>query len=549
MIRLAVRRPVAVSMAYLCLALLGVAAWRNLPIELLPDTELPRLTVSATWTGGTPETVEALVTAPLEEAVEQVRGVSNVSSVSTERDRLGSAEVTVEFNRDTDMEFARLELSERLAALEPDLPVGVRGPYVQPYVPDALAEGRGPLLRFTATGPYTLDALRARLDADVAPALRQVDGVASVDVSGGRDRVLEVELDEARVLALGLRPDDVRRRLAALDLDAEAGVVAGPGGERRALAIRGRPESVADVLAAPVLTDRGRVVRVRDVARVHDTYADATSHYRIDGEPAVAFDVRKAIGGNSVAVADRVKAEVARLGPGLPSGMRLLLDADQSQAIRRQLMDLRWRALVSGAAVFLVLLIFLGSLRSAGIVFATLAFSILITLNLIYFGGLTLNVLTLMGLAMGFGLIVDNAIVVLENVYRRRRSGEPAAVAAERGAREVVLPVLAATLTTVVVLVPFVYLQGELRLYYVPLAIVVGFSLLASLLVAFTFIPTLAARLLNDVKPRSRIPADASGSPPEPEPEPEPQPQQPQPQPQPQPGGPEPIYLRIYRPS
>jgi hydrophobic/amphiphilic exporter-1 (mainly G- bacteria), HAE1 family len=198
---------------------------------------------------------------------------------------------------------------------------------------------------------------------------------------------------------------------------------------------------------------------------------------------------------------DAVKAKVAELEPLHPPGTRLILDQDESEAVRSQLSDLRTRALIAAAVIFLVLLLFLRSLRSAAIVFTTIAFSVLITLNLIYWGGLTLNVLTLMGLAMGFGLIVDNAIVVLENVYRRRRAGDPPAIAAERGAGDVVLPILAATLTTVVVLIPFVYLQGELRTYYVPLAIVMGFSLVASLFVAFSFIPGMAARTLGRLRP------------------------------------------------
>ena len=188
-----------------------------------------------------------------------------------------------------------------------------------------------------------------------------------------------------------------------------------------------------------------------------------------------------------------------------PAGARIFLDWDESEDIRAQLTDLRERAIVAALVIFSVLLLFLQSFRSAAIIFATIAFSVLIALNLIYFGGFTLNVLTLMGLAMGFGLIVDNAIVVLENVYRKRRAGAAPEEAAVAGTREVVLPIMAATLTTLIVFIPFVYLQGELRVYYVPLAIVVGMSLLASLFVAFSFIPSLAARILGSVAVSSAL--------------------------------------------
>ncbi len=503
MIRLSIRRPVAVSMAYLAVALLGVAAWRNLPVELLPDTDLPRLAVSAEWGNASPEAMEAFVTAPLEAIVQQVQGVQKVSSVSSERFGQARAQISVEFARDTDMDFARLELSERIAAIEQDLPEGTVGPRIEPYVPDELRQQSRSFLQYTLTGPYTLESLRAHIDDDVVPELLQVDGVAGVEVYGGRDRVLEIVLDENKVHALNLDPGWVWGRILELEYVSEAGAVRSDG-LMRTLAIRHRTESTADIRNAPLLTNGGRIVRVSDVATVHDTFEEPRGLYRIDGQPAVAFIIYKETGVNTVAVADRVKARVDRLESAHPAGVRVILDEDESDAIKTQLTDLRVRAIFAAIVIFVVLLIFMRSFRSAGIVFATIAFSILITLNLIYFGGFTLNILTLMGLAMGFGLIVDNAIVVLENIYRKWQGGHTAdgeaidaAEAAEAGSREVVLPILAATATTVIVFIPFVYLQGELRVFYVPLAIVVGMALAASLFVAFTFIPALAAQVLR----------------------------------------------------
>ncbi|MDH4045854.1 MAG: efflux RND transporter permease subunit, partial [Gemmatimonadota bacterium] len=512
MVRFSIRRPIAVSMAYLAVALLGVAAWRGIPIELLPETDLPQLSVSAEWGRATPEAMEAFVTAPLEAAVQQVRGVEEISSISSEQFGQGRSQLTVKFARGTDMDFARLDLSERLSQVEEDLPEGVIGPRVEPYVPQEFREQRRPFLRYTLTGPFLLEALRAHVDDQIEPELLQLDGVAGIEAYGGRDRVLEVVLDENRINALGLRPRQVWQRILDLEYVSEAGVVAMDGMERM-LAIRHRIDATDDIREAVLLSNGGRLVRVKDVAIVHDTYEEPQSLYRIDGQPAVAFQVHKEVGINTVKVADRVKAKVTELEASLPPGSRLLLDDDESEAIRKALNDLRIRALIAAAVVFVVLLVFLRSFRSAGIVFATIAFSILIALNLIYFGGLSLNVLTLMGLAMGFGLIVDNAIVVLENIYRKWQKGEEkqrgsgavgqsegaaaAVVAAEEGAREVGLPILAATATTVIVFLPFLYLQGELRDYYIPFAVVVGMSLVASLFVAFTFIPALAAKLLG----------------------------------------------------
>ena len=494
MIRHIVRRPVAVTMAYVAVALLGVAAWRNVPIELLPDADLPRLSVRAEWPGSSPETTEAFLTSPLEAAAQRVGGVQKVTSVSSEEYGRGIATVEIEFARGSDMDFARLDLSERIAALETDLPPGVGLVEVSDWVPDEFSEQNRPVLTYTVTGPHTLEALREHVEDEVAPELRQVQGVSEVFAYGGRDRVLEVELDEGRIRSLELGVGDVRDRLIALEQVTEAGAMEGRGVLRN-VAIRDRPESMQELLDAPILTTGDRVVRLRDVGKVRATFDEARAYYRIDGRPAVQFAVYRQVGANSVRLADQVKERVGALEPGLPPGARVLLDDDQSRDIRAQLSDLRFRAFFAAGVIFLVLLAFLGSVTSAAIVFATIAFSILLTVNLIYFGGLTLNVLTLMGLAMGFGLIVDNAIVVLENIFRHGRRYGSRVEAAERGASEVALPILAATATTLVVLVPFVYLQGELRVYYVPLAIVVGFGLLASLFVAFTFIPAMAARV------------------------------------------------------
>ena len=504
MIRLAVKRPVAVSMFYVAVALLGVAAWRNIPIELLPDTELPQLTVEAFWRGASPEATEAFLTAPLEAAIQQVRGVDKISSISEEQQGQGVARITVEFERDVDMDFVRLELSERLAVLEDELPVGVVGPNVSPYVPREFEDQYRPFLEYTITAPFTLEAIRAHLDDIVGPEILQVEGVATIDIRGGRDRLLELEFDQDALRSLGLSPLTIRQRVLDLEQVREAGTVY-DNGKLRNLAVRQRAGSVADIRNLVVLSDKGRLVRLSDVAVVRDTYEDYTSHYRIDGQPAIAFSVIKEHGTNTVEVADRVKARLAGIEHLNPAGARIFLDWDESEDIRAQLTDLRERAIVAALVIFAVLLLFLQSFRSAAIIFATIAFSILIALNLIYFGGLTLNVLTLMGLAMGFGLIVDNAIVVLENVYRKRRAGEAPEEAAVAGTREVVLPIMAATATTLIVFIPFVYLQGELRVYYVPLAIVVGMSLLASLLVAFSFIPSLAARILGSVAVSSAL--------------------------------------------
>ncbi len=495
-----IRRPVAVAMGCLAVALMGANAWRNIPIELLPDTRLPRINVDATWRGASPETVEAFLTSPIESVVQQVKGVEKVVSISSEVQGSGTASVEVHFSRDTDMDFARLDLSERLSALEEELPPAVRRIFVRPYVPPEFeSRSQRGFLRYAYTGPYTLEALRADLDDRVAPDLSQIEGVALVQASGGRERLVEIELDEDRVSALGLSPYSVSARINDLDLVREAGAIR-TGDREWSVTIQNRVARAEEIRSAVLLENRGALVRVADVADVRDSYEEPRSYNRIDGRPAVSFVAIREIGANTVRAAEAVKARVAQLERAGLGEARMILNYDESEDIREQLTDLRTRALISAFVIFAVLLLFLRSFRSAGVVFMTIAFSVLISLNLIYFGGMTLNLLTLMGLALGFGLIVDNAIVVLESVFRRWQAGRGAEAAASEGARQVVLPILASTATTLIVFVPFVYLQGELRVFYVPLAIVVALTLGASLAVAFTFIPALAARVLPGVR-------------------------------------------------
>lgn len=494
MIALSVRRPVAVAMGCAAVGALGLAAFASIPVELLPDVRYPRLTIRAEWPGASPEMVEALVTTRLEGAARQVQGAREVRSLSSE----GRAEVTVEFARNTRMEFAALELDERLASLYGALPPGAI-PRVEPYVPKEFSAQDVPFMEFALYGAHTTDGLREIAEETLRPELLRVAGVTAVRIHGGEPREIRIELDPGRMEALGLGTRAVADAVTGLDVARPAGTLRQAGREYVGT-VSSRVKSVADLSAVPLAPDRrgsGRGLRLGDVARVLDAGAEAHEHRRINGRPAVTVSLVRALGTNAVRVADRVRARVADLAGVLPGGLDLVLRRDESAEIRRHWADLRLRAGASVLVIFLVLLVFLGSVRSAGVVFATIAFSTLLAVNFLYVAGLSLNLLTLAGLAMGFGLVVDNAIVVLENVQRRWHGGEPAAVAAERGAREVALPVLASGLTTVIVFVPFLYLHGELRVYYLPFAYAVGWTLLASLGVAFTFVPALTARALR----------------------------------------------------
>jgi hydrophobic/amphiphilic exporter-1 (mainly G- bacteria), HAE1 family len=508
-IKFAINRPIATSMTYLAIALLGYQAWRNIPVEDLPDTQLPKLSVKATWQGASPQTMEAFVTSPLEAAIQQVQGVDSVASTSEFSKGSATTKIDIVFERETDMEFARLELSQRLAVVARDqLPRDVRTELDQ-YVPrefDPQFQQYQGILQYTLTGPLTEEALARFADDKLRPELLRVRGVARVDITGLQRRVLSLELSPNALAAFRVSSADVNRALYDLHRQRSIGSVASEG-LMRSLAVRDEPASVTGVLNAPVKTNGPRVVRIKDVATARSTYQPPSNLYRVNRNPAVSITLEPARGVDVVAVADSAREKLNYLRTILPTGSRLILDNDNTQRIRENFADLKLRSFLSAIIIFAVLLLFLHSFRSAVIVFATIFFSLLVSLNVMYWSDHSLNSLSLMGLAMGFGLVVDDAIVVLENIYRRWREGDAPRAASDRGAHEVVVAVIASTLTTVIVFIPFMYLQGEARLFYVPFAVAVASSLIASLFVSFSFIPALATRLLAS---RHRMEAPAS---------------------------------------
>ncbi len=495
MIDLSINRPVATAAIYVALVALGAYSFQLIPVELLPDVEYPRLTINASWGGASPEQMEAFVTSPLESAAQQVRGVRKITSTSSSDDRgTGStSEIDVEFERTVRMDFARLDLSERISALRDELPPGVL-PQVQPYVPREFSDEEQAFLSYQIRGPYTFGRLAELAEDEIQPALAAVDGVAAVTIRGDEQREVAIELDGERLESLGLRPADVEAKVRELStLRAPGSLVL--SGRQVALAVRTRVERVSELEELVLLQRPEGPVRLGDVGRVRETTADPLMYYRIDGLPTISVIISRESGTNAVRVAERVKAEIEPLQGKMPPGVVIELDVDESKEIHKQLTDLRLRSMMAAVVILLVLMLFLRSLEAVLVVFATIAFSILIAVNLLYLGGFSLNVLTLAGLAWGFGLIVDNGIVVLENVERHSHLERDPKKAASAGARQVMLPVIAATATTAIVLVPFLFLQGELRIYYLPLAWAVAFAILASLFVAFTFVPTMASRI------------------------------------------------------
>ena len=490
LISIAIRRPTAVAMFVLAVLFTGLASLSRLPLELTPEVSFPKLSVVTYWPDTSPEIVEAFVTSPIEAAANTVSHVRKVSSVSEE----GKSTVNVEFARGTDMDFAALELSEKLSLLKDELPYGVQPPKIQKYIPEEFQTGR--FLSYHLTGNFTLPAIRRFALERLRPPLLAVEGVADVQVLGGQDPELQIEIDPEKIKTFNLTEAQVHAALQDLNLRMTAGKIY-QGNFKYDLIIDEPLTNLEQIRNTVIASNNGSVIRMHDVAQVKVGYGQPRSYFRIDGNPAVVINIEKEVGTNTIKVADQVFARLAELKKHFPPTMKLIKERDQSEEIRRELKNLSSRAAFCIAIIFLVLLLFLRNFRSPLIILATIFFSVLLTFNFFYFASLGLNLLTLAGLALGFGMLVDNSIVVLDNIFRQRSQGLHILEAAEKGTREMALPMVASTLTTVAAFIPFLYLTGELRIYYLPFAMAVGFSLLASLLVAFTFTPSLTARMMD----------------------------------------------------
>jgi HAE1 family hydrophobic/amphiphilic exporter-1 len=492
--RVLIERPVAVAMIYLVFLTLGIFSFVNTPIELAPGGDYPRIDIEAACPGFSPEVVQSRITAPLEEAAASVRGVRRVSSES----RAGAASITLEIDRRARIEFVDLALREAVARARGGLPYGVR-PIVRPYVPEDFRVR--PFMCVTVSGPYSLQELRELLKERLEFGLGSIRGVLSVEVAGGSDPEVRVILDEKRTEALGLRSFDVDAALAKALAGRPAGRVRRAGREY-IFKIARTIESLPDLGRVPVGRSGGVAVRLSDVADILQSAGEVRSIIRIDGRPAVMLTVTKESGTHALRVAREVRRRLSVLRRGLSPDLVFRTVDDEGAEIERNLRHLGLLAAVIVVLIFLMIFLALRRLLPSLLILSSVTFSAVITFNLLYILGIPLNMLTLGAMALGFGMFVDNSIVVFESILRFRERGLPPERAALEGAREVFLPVLASTLTTVGVFLCFPFFQGRLRVYYFPLALVMSSALAASLAVSFSLIPALSPRLLEPAKRR-----------------------------------------------
>jgi hydrophobic/amphiphilic exporter-1 (mainly G- bacteria), HAE1 family len=487
--RIAVNRPIAISMLVLAPVLLGAVCLTRLPVDLLPKVTLPTIAVMTTWPNVAPEEIEAQVTRPIEQAVSAVPGLYQVSSNTTE----GSSMVRVQFRWGYDIGQAAVDVLQLVQRAQQNFPddATLQIPIIRKFDPNQF-----PILIFGVSGESDPVKLRTMFDNQITPMIESADGVASAVASGGEQRAIIIDVDPVKLSAHGLALAQVTKRIVQENLNLPAGI-ARQGNTEYIIRSLGWITTPAQLRGLPIASVGDQIITLGQIADVRDEHEETRIYTRFNGDPAVGLVISKQSGANTITTAKAVLAkveEVKKLYPQLKFGVAY----DQAQFIETSINDVKLSALIGGFLAIFILLFFLRNIPSTIVVGLSIPISIVSTFSLLYLAGFTLNTMSLGGLALATGLIVDDAVVVLENIFRHmERDGKGIWEAAIDGTGEILSAVFASTWTVMVVFLPLIFIKGQAGQMFTQFALVVIFSLLISLIVAATVVPMLATRLIS----------------------------------------------------
>ncbi len=482
-----IERPVFATMMIMALIVLGVFSYLKLNVDQFPDIDFPYVTATTVLRGAGPEQLESDVTKKIEDAVNSIAGVDHITSISQE----GISIVIIQFKLEVDGKTAAQEVREKIAGIRATLPTDIEDPVIQRFDPASQ-----PIMQLTVSGTrpekdittYTKDVIKKRLE--------NVPGVGSVDLVGGAEREIQVQVDAARLQAFNLSIQDVINAVAAANVEVPAGnLIKGP----RQLLLRtmGKYTNVADFNSVIVATPGGKIVHLSEVAKIVDGVKERTSLARVNGERAVGLNILRQSGSNTVRVAEALKAQLARVEKDLPPDVRITIARDNSVFIRDTVNDVLFDILYGGLLAVIVVYFFLANLRPTIISSIALPTSIIASFIMMFALNFTLNVMSLMALSLAVGLLIDDAIVVIENIYRHMHEGATPLEAAKAATSEIGLAVMATTFTIVAVFVPVAFMSGIVGRFFYQFGITVAVSVLVSLFVAFTLTPMLSSRWLK----------------------------------------------------
>lgn len=481
---MSIRRPVFTTMIMLGLVVLGLFSFSGLPIDQFPDVDIPVVTVQTVYPGASPETIEREVTRRMEEAFNPVEGVDKITSQTLE----GVSVVIVEFELGRNGDQAAQDLRSKIEAIRRELPTDIEPPLVQKFDPSST-----PILSLalSSTSMPTVD-LTTLADQTIRRKLETVSGVGEVRITGGLEREVRVYLQPDQLHALGISVTDVMRALGSQNLEVPAGRLE-QGNEEQLVRVTGRLTTPAQFGQIIVATRNGEPIRLESVARVEDGTEEQRSMALLDQAQALSLDILKVSGANTVEVADRVNAAVIALQKTLPSTVKIQVVRDNSITIRHSVEDVIFELILGAILTVVIVMLFLNDWKATAITSLALPVSVVSSFILMSALGFTLNLLTLMALSLSIGILIDDAIVVIENIVRHREKGEDHFLAAGRGTKEIILAVLATTLTIVAVFVPVAFMGGIIGRFFYQFGLTIAWAVLVSLFVSFTLTPMLSA--------------------------------------------------------
>lgn len=487
-----VKRPVLTFIVFFIIVVLGVVSLTRLSIDLMPEITYPTISVITEYGNVGPQEMEELVSRPLEEALAAVQGVEEITSTSTE----GRSMVRVSFEWGTELDVAANDIRDRVDRALSRLPEDIDRPMIRKFDLSAF-----PILILGVSSELDPLDLRQLVEDQVKYRLERTPGVAAVDIWGGLNREIHISLRAAQLKALGLSTEDILSALRNENRNIPAGLF-DKGNLEVLMRTQGEFTSLDEIRNTVVTLREGAPIQIRDVADVIDSSEEIRQTIRINGKPGLRVSISKQSGANTVKVAEAAKAEIERINRDIPQ-IQLIPQIDTSKYIRQSISNVGNATIAGGILAIIILLIFLRNISSTAIIATAIPISVTATFGLMYFSGLTLNIMTFGGLALGIGMLVDSSIVVLENIYRHRERGGTPKQSALDGTSEVWSAILASILTTIVVFLPVVFIRGMSGIMYKQMAIVVAFSLLCSLVVALSLIPMLSSRFLRYAPARS----------------------------------------------
>lgn len=484
-----VNRPIAVVMIVLAVLAMGFISFQNLAVDLMPEIDLPLLVVATSYSGAGPQEIEQLITRPLESSLSSLQGLDTIQSSS----RAGSSLIVLLFKTGVDLNNTMADVRDRVDQVRSFLPDDAGDPSVLRFDPNQM-----PVMFLGLTG-LAPDRLQELAENEVEPLLTRADGVASVTIEGGKTREILVELDRSALARYGISSGQIMQALFSENQSASAGVIS-RGDQELQIRVVGEYTSIKQIEETLLPLYSGGTVRLSDVAQVKDTFKEDTVLSYVNGQPALVLSVLKQSDANTVAVADEVYRAMDRINAGLPEGVELSIVMDTSMFIRQSIDSVTSNMIIGGIVAVFVLILFLRSIRATLVIGISIPIAIIAAFSMMYFSGQTVNVLTMGGLALGVGLIIDSSIVILENIFSYRQKGYSPIEAAKKGGTELGPAVIAVTTTTLVVFLPIIFVDGLASDLFTPLGLTVSFTMIGSLAAALTIVPMLSSKLLTSEK-------------------------------------------------